>query len=179
MEIKETIKTMERIKQHYQDFIIDDYKIDEWHSELCKYDFKEVNEKIDQHMRNEQYGQYIPKIYFLTRNLKTLEQKAEKRQYVVICPHCKAKVDYEMYDSHIGRCNSIEYLQQQCERFNLKPIDKDTFRKMPQSQFDEYYDKVLMFVERKTTDEKELNRLMAIKCSKNGQKIQFNINELM
>ena len=179
MEIQETIKTMERIKQHYQDFIIDDYKIDEWHSELCKYDFKEVNQKIDQHMRSEQYGQYIPKIYFLTRDLKTLEQKAEKKEYTVICPHCRAYMDYEKYDKHIERCNSVEFMQQQCDRFNLKPIDKDYFRKMPQVQFDEYYNKVLDLIYRKATDEKELNRLMAIKASGQGKKVQFEINELM
>ena len=179
MEIQETIKTMERIKQHYQDFIIDDYKIDEWHSELCKYDFKEVNQKIDQHMRSEQYGQYIPKIYFLTRDLKTLEQKAEKKEYTVICPHCRAYMDYEKYDRHIERCNSVEFMQQQCDRFNLKPIDKEHFRKMPQVQFDEYYNKVLDLIYRKATDEKELNRLMAIKASGQGKKVQFEINELM
>ena len=179
MEIQETIKTMERIKQHYQDFIIDDYKIDEWHSELCKYDFKEVNEKIDQHMRSEQYGQYIPKIYFLTRNLKTLEQKAEKKEYTVICPHCRAYMDYEKYDKHIERCNSVEFIQQQCDRFELKPIDKEQFRKMPQVQFDEYYNKVLDLIYRKTTDEKELNRIRAIKASGQGKKVQFEINELM
>lgn len=179
MEIQETIKTMERIKQHYQDFIIDDYKIDEWHSELCKYDFKEVNEKIDQHMRSEQYGQYIPKIYFLTRNLKTLEQKAEKKAYTVICSYCKKYMDYELYEKHVHRCSSVEFLQEQCDRFNLKSIDKDYYRKMPQEQFEEFYNKMLKFTESKTEDEKELNRLMAIKASAKGQKIQFNMNELM
>ena len=179
MEIQETIKTMERIKQHYQDFIIDDYKIDEWHSELCKYDFKEVNEKIDQHMRSEQYGQYIPKIYFLTRNLKTLEQKAEKKEYTVICPYCRAYMDYERYAKHVERCSSVEFLQEQCYRFNLKPIDKVAYRKMSDEQFDEYYEKVLNFISKKTTDEKEMNRLMAIKSSASGRKVQFNLDDMM
>ena len=34
MTIKETTNFLERIKQHYQEFIIDEFKIDEWHNVL-------------------------------------------------------------------------------------------------------------------------------------------------
>ena len=37
MEKKETINFMQRIKSHYQEFVIDDFKIAEWHKELTKY----------------------------------------------------------------------------------------------------------------------------------------------
>lgn len=179
MEILETTKIMERIKQHYQDFIIDDYKIEEWHNELSKYDFKEVNDKLDQHMRSEQYGQYIPKLFFLTRNLKTLQQKSEKKEYIVICPFCKTYVNFDRFDSHRERCSSVDFIQEQCERFNLKSIDKNYYRKMPQEQFEEFYNKLLKFIESKTDDTKELNRLMAIKQSRFGQKVQFNFEDIM
>lgn len=179
MEIQETTKIMERIKQHYQEFIIDDYKIDEWHNELSKYDFKEVNDKLDQHMRSEQYGQYIPKLFFLTRNLKTLKQKAEKKEYIVICPFCKSYLNYDKFDSHRERCSSVEFLNEQCNRFNMKPIDKDHYRKMPQEQFDEIYYKMLRFINSKTEDIKEINRLTAIKQSRFGEKVQFNFDEIM
>jgi hypothetical protein len=50
---------------------------------------------------------------------------------------------------------------------------------MPDTQFEEYYDKVLSLINKKTDDEKELNRLMAIKASALGKKVQFNMDELM
>lgn len=176
MEIIETTRIMERIKQHYQEFIIDDYKIEEWHNELSKYDFKEVNDKLDQHMRSEQYGQYLPKLFFLTKNLKTLEQKAEKKEYIVICPFCRSYTNYERFDAHRERCSSVEFLQEQCDRFNLKPIDKEYYRKMPQEQFDEFYYKMIQYINTKSDDEKELNRIRAIKQSRFGEKVQFSID---
>ena len=50
---------------------------------------------------------------------------------------------------------------------------------MPQEQFEEFYNKMLKFIESKTDDTKELNRLMAIKQSRFGQKVQFNLEDMM
>ena len=63
MTIQETKQFMTRIKQHYQEFVIDNYKIDEWYKELKSYDYDEVNKKLDEHLRNEQYGQYLKYIF--------------------------------------------------------------------------------------------------------------------
>ena len=75
MTIKETNDFMERIKQHYQEFVIDDYKIEEWYKELKDYDYQEVNAKLEEHLRNEQYGTSIPKVYFLTKYLTKEKDK--------------------------------------------------------------------------------------------------------
>ena len=64
MSIEETKNFMIRIKQHYQEFVMDNIKLNEWYSELKDYDYFEVNNKFEEHLRNEQYGNQIPKIGF-------------------------------------------------------------------------------------------------------------------
>ena len=66
MDKKETKKFMERIKSHYQEFIIDEFKFSEWHGKLKYYDAEDVNAKLDEHLSSEVYGEQIPKVYFLT-----------------------------------------------------------------------------------------------------------------
>ena len=76
MEKKQVIEFMDRIKSHYQEFIIDDFKIKEWYDELKDYSYEDVNKKLDEHLRSEQYGNFIPKVYFLTKFL-TKEKELE------------------------------------------------------------------------------------------------------
>ena len=62
MTIRETNEFMERIKSHYQEFVIDDFKIKEWYKELSNYDADDINNKLDEHLRSEVYGDQIPKL---------------------------------------------------------------------------------------------------------------------
>lgn len=74
---KETINFMERVKSHYQEFIIDDFKISEWYGKLKDYDAEDVNKKFDEHLGSEVYGDYIPKIMFLTKYLTPTKEKGK------------------------------------------------------------------------------------------------------
>ena len=67
MEKKDVIKIMTRIKKNYNEFINDDYTINEWFKELKDYDFEDVMKKIEEHLRSEQYGSKPPRVYFLTK----------------------------------------------------------------------------------------------------------------
>lgn len=179
MTIQETSQLMERIKQHYQEFIIDDYKIDEWFKELSKYDYSEVNNRLDQHLRSEQYGQNIPKLFFLTKNLLTLEQKESHSEYIVICSICRQRMKFQEYEKHFSRCSSIEFLEQQAKKYELNNFNKDVFKKMAQVEFDRIYDKVLKYVYANTKDENEKKRIEVIFKSKTNPNIQVNIKELI
>ena len=85
MTIKETNQFMERIKSHYQEFIVDDFKIKEWHKELSKFDLEDVNKKLDEHLKSSEYGEYIPKLFFLTKYLIPSKDKGKIKHYVVKC----------------------------------------------------------------------------------------------
>ena len=157
MTLKETKEFMERIKQHYQEFIIDNPKIEEWHRELKDYNIHEVNDKFEEHLRNEQYGSQIPKIGFLT---KYLIKENEKPSYNtssirVRCNVCGKGMALTEYDKHIQRCNSVEYLNQQSLRFYDKEIDKEKYRNMDDETFNKTYDKVLNKILEVSEDEQE------------------------
>ena len=179
MTIQETNKLMERIKQHYQEFIIDDYKIEEWFKELSKYDSEDVNKKLDQHLRSEQYGQHIPKLFFLTKNLITTEEKEKHSEHIVFCQICRRRMRFEEYGTHIERCLSVDYLEKQFKKYNLQNFNKEALLKMTQVEFDRLYDKVLKYVQDKTKDETEKKRIEVIFKSKVDPHLQISINELI
>ena len=98
MTILETNEFMKRIKSHYQEFVIDEFKQDEWYKELKKYDYEDVSKKFEEHLRSETYGEYIPKLYFLTKYLIPSNKKGEIKEYTVHCQICNKAVDYKEYD---------------------------------------------------------------------------------
>ena len=157
MTIQETNLFLKRIKQHYQDFIIDNSKVDEWYRELKDYDYVEVNNKLDDHLRNEQYGHQIPKVAFLTKYLTKISEKSKNNanNIRVRCHLCGAGMPLTEYGKHIERCNSVEYLNQQCLRLKDREIDKEKYRSMDYKSFNSIYDKVLEEILKITTDEEE------------------------
>lgn len=145
MTIQETKEFMNRIKQHYQDFIVDDSKLNEWYKELKNYDYFEVNDKLEQHLRNEQYGHQIPKVAFLTKYLTKVDEKNknEANNIMVKCNVCGASITLADFEKHTDRCNSVEYLNEQSIRLYDKELNKDYYRQMDDEKFDRIYDNVL------------------------------------
>ena len=75
MELKDVKLILKRIQSYYPSFIIDDFKTKEWYNELKKFDYDDVNKKLEEHMRSADYGTYEPKLFYLTKYLKTKEEK--------------------------------------------------------------------------------------------------------
>lgn len=144
MTIMEAKDFMKRVKSHYQDFIIDDFKIKEWYSELKKYDYEDVNKKFEEHLRSENYGESIPKLYFLTKYLTKTEDKGKVKNYVVYCQLCEKQIDLRDYDKHYSRCSAINYIENYMEKFfNKKVKNKDELFLMSDEKFNSMYDKFL------------------------------------
>lgn len=160
MEKKETIEFMNRIKQHYQDFIIDDSKIKEWHNELKKYDLEDVNKKLEDHLRSEQFGGVIPKLYFLTKYLTPAEQKGLIKHYIVSCTNCGCDVNLENFDRHYARCIASDYLLKKFEELKVqKKIDKQTLLRLNDEKFDEIYNWVANRLYEKLPEGNEKKRI--------------------
>lgn len=137
---------MERIKLHYQEFVIDEKRVEEWYKMLKDYDEIEVNEKLNEHLDNEQYGHLIPKVAFLVKYLTKIsdKQKYNTENIKVKCNLCGATTSYSAFEKHLTRCNSVEYLNQQSLRLYEKEIDKEKYRNLDEETFNKIYDKVLM-----------------------------------
>lgn len=162
MTLIETKNFMERIKFYYQEFVIDNLKVEEWHRQLKDYNNQEINDKFEEHLRNENYCSQIPRIGFLIKYLIKEKDKATNNANTirVRCNLCGKGMLLTEYDKHIERCNSVEYLNQQSLRFNEKEIDKEKYRQMDEETFNKIYDKVLNKILETTTDEEEKQNIM-------------------
>ena len=157
MTIKEATKFMERIKQHYQEFIIDEYKIEEWFNDLQHYSYEDVNKKLDEHLRSERYGEYIPKLHFLLSSLIMEKDKGKDwlKEAEIKCNICGRVMKYYDYDNHFARHLSVDYIAKQYLKYKNEEIDKEKFLKMDDEEFEIKYDKILKFVYENTNDEEE------------------------
>lgn len=146
MELKDVKTILTRIKVNYPNFVNDDYTRSEWYKELKDYSLDDVMEKLEQHFRSEQYGNQIPKVYFLTKYLTKEKEKNIKQDIMVRCQLCGKGVDLDEYDKHYNRCSSIEYLNKQSIKYFNKEIDKEKYFLIDDETFQEKYDKVLNYV---------------------------------
>lgn len=160
----ETKSFMKRIKQHYQEFTIDNYKLEEWHRELKKYDFEDVNKKFEEHLQNETYGRDIPKIYFLTKYIKTIEEKEKAKQTIAKtrCFLCGKEMMNSEFDKHFDRCSSVDYFIRKYKQIYGEELEREKLMKMSDEAFDRNYEKLLNQVMKTSTDENEIKRIIYI-----------------
>src|SRR5574344_566327 len=116
-----------RIKSNYPTFIVDDYKLTEWFKELEDYNIEEINKKLEEHMRSENFGQYEPKVYFLTKYLIKEKDKKNSDGIMISCTFCNKLVKLNEYDNHYHKCSSIDYINRQSKKYFGKEIDKDKY----------------------------------------------------
>ena len=139
MEKKQAIEFMDRIKSHYQEFVIDDFKIKEWYNELKDYSFEDVNKKLDEHLRNEQYGNSIPKVYFLTKYLTKEKDKLVENSYKIKCSLCGELVKNTEIDKHFTRCSSVDLLVTNSKKYLNKSLNRQKLMEADDKTFRDYY----------------------------------------
>lgn len=146
MEKKEINEILKRIKSNYQDFVVDEYKINEWNRELKNYDFNDVMNKLEQHLRSEEYGKFPPKLYFLTKYLQTTEEKNTKTNFKLQCSICGEYVDENIYVNHYERCLDIDYIKHIRKKYFDTDITVDTIQKLKALSENQFYNKYLEFL---------------------------------
>ncbi len=149
-EVKNLFK---RIKSNYSTFVADEYKLTEWCKELKDYDETDVHKKLEEHMRSSEYGNSEPKLYFLTKYLKTTSEKNKIEKYLMQCSICKEFIPEEQYDKHYERCLDVEYIiKKRKELFDNDTSEelKNAYLNMDQTTFDnkylEFLDKIYNYV---------------------------------
>ena len=143
MNKKETINFMERVKSHYQEFIIDDFKISEWYGKLKDYDAEDVNKKFDEHLGSEVYGDYIPKIMFLTKYLTPTKEKGKIKHYTIRCPECECNIPDEDFEYHTKRCFEASTIVRDFKRYFNQSLQKEKIMKLDEEDFEELYQKYI------------------------------------
>lgn len=140
---KESIEFMERIKSHYQDFIINEFKINEWHKELSLYDYDDVNQKLDEHLRSNEYGESIPKLFFLTKYLIPSKEKGKIKKYTIKCQLCEREIPDTEYDLHYSKCSSANTIVRDFKNYFNYNVDYNQLMVMPRDKFELAYKKYL------------------------------------
>lgn len=152
MTVQETNNFLKRIKQYYNDFIVDDFKVEEWYKQLKEYDAQDVNDRLDKHLKSEIYGDYPPKLnYIVAGILKTKDKDAVKR-YVIQCANCGKALDYFNYDEHIRRCNSTDYVIKEMKKYLNKDVTREQLNKLSDATFWDKYDAMLEIIKSKLPD---------------------------
>ncbi|MBR5303458.1 MAG: hypothetical protein IKU37_01360 [Candidatus Gastranaerophilales bacterium] len=180
MELKDVKIILNRIKVNYPSFVNDDYTRSEWYKELKDYSLEDVMKKLEQHFRSEQYGNSIPKVYFLTKYLTKEKEKKAKESIYYICPFCKKNVLPEFYEEHYSKCSSIDYLMNLSKKYFDKPLNKEKLEQADDDVFEEYYwtfsYKLLDVLEKDTPQYKSLEN--KIKSYENKE-INFNVEDIL
>lgn len=143
MDKKETIRFMERVKSHYQEFIIDDFKISEWYGKLKNYDAEDVNKKFEEHLSSEVYGENIPKLYFLTKYLIPTEEKGKIKHYTIYCPKCGYEIPDVEFEKHNQRCIEASTIVRDMKRYFNISIQKEKLMALSDEEFEKTYQSYL------------------------------------
>lgn len=155
MELKDVKAILNRIKVNYPTFVNDDYTRTEWYRELKDYSLDDVMEKLEQHFRSEQYGNQIPKVYFLTKYLTKEQDKNKKLVGSQQCNICHKFINLEEFETHFDRCSSVDYLNRRSIDYFEKTIDKEKYMNMEQRLFDEKYNKMCYYIFEHTQNAQE------------------------
>lgn len=107
----EVLKLLNKIKVYYPSFSLEDYVKEEWINKLKPYDNEDVLEKLDEHLQGDK-SKELPKLHFITKFLKTPEEKKRYTgNFIINCNLCGKEMTLSEYDNeHYGKCLLIKSL---------------------------------------------------------------------
>ncbi len=152
MKLSETNSLVEKIKIHRPMFGgqfdkagMEKLKL-EWFRILEPYDYEDVDNKLEEYLRNtDNFGRF-PDAYYLIKYLVKSKDKLKENDFYTICSLCGKKIKNSQFNNHFNRCSSIEYIYEQYEKCLGKKIDESKRREMfemPEDTFDKLYKTVL------------------------------------
>lgn len=158
MTIQETKDFMDRVKSYYTAFIVDEFTSREWHSQLKDYEASDINERFNQHLKSETYGEYIPKINYLIKGLRKIgEPGVDKSKIYVRCNKCSHIYSLAEKEEHDQLCCDIDYFNFLAEKYTGKSIDKE--KCFEAEDFYSRFKGALKLAISKEQDQEELSRL--------------------
>ena len=136
---QEAISIVDKIQVYRQSFLITNRVYEEWFKVLEPYDYEDVDRKLDEYFRDsDNFGRY-PDVYYLTKYLKTIEQKKEDSILYVNCQLCSKKIKYENYAKHYERCSSADYVVEMAKRYFNQNLSKEKMLEVTEEKFQSCY----------------------------------------
>lgn len=143
MTVEEAKTILGRIKIHYPDFSNDKNTQKEWIKELVLYDVEDVTKKLESHLKNEDYGDKIPKLFFLTSKLIPSLDKGKIKHYTIICPKCGQAIPDVELDRHTQRCIEAHSIIRDMKKYYNLEIDYRELMSLTNEKFEKTYQKYL------------------------------------
>ena len=156
----EVLNFMKKIKSYYQNFVIEDYVLDEWFNKLKQFNTNDVYKRLDVHLNGE-FQKMPPQLHFITKYLKTPSQKAKEEKILIRCGVCNSILELEKNDAHLSRHNSIRYIKCKEHHFQKRFDEKKLFE-LSDEDFEKFYDKFLEMLYTLAIDYDEKERLEKI-----------------
>lgn len=139
MTVEEAKTILGRIKVHYPEFSSDKSTQKEWIKELVLYDINDVNKKLEEHLKSIDYGEKIPKLYFLTNKLTPSLEKGKVKHYTIYCPKCGDDIPDEEFDHHTKRCYEASTIVRDFKRYFYKSLQKSKLMSLSDEEFEKLY----------------------------------------
>ena len=136
---EEAKKIVDKIQVFRQSFIITQTVYQEWYRVLEPYDYCDVEKKLDDYFKDsDNFGRY-PDAYYLTRYLKTIEEKQTLSIPHLLCQICGQSVKSEDYHQHYRKCSSVDYIIEMSKRYLGNAVSRKELMEIDDRTFDKYY----------------------------------------
>ncbi len=172
-------KIVDKVQVFRQSFLITQTVYQEWFRVLEPYDYYDVEKKLDDYFRDsDNFGKY-PDVYYLTKYLKTEEEKKILSVPHVSCQICKKSVKYEDYQRHYDRCSSVDYVVEMSKRYLDKTFNKDKLMSADDNTFKKFYYSTCKDIYNKMPDGFPKHLLENVLLTYEGKKPNYNLEEVV
>ena len=155
MNKNEVMDLLELIDRCYGTKYAEDKNIfNDWYKVLKEYELQDMTQSLDTYMKYN--TTYPPKVYDLTRNYQTIENKKRLDHAKTRCMFCLKVIDFGD-TKHEDRCRSIEIIRNAVSRFKTQDIDKEKYRRMTDEEFDKYYKLAIKLIIENSNNKNEVN----------------------
>lgn len=179
MDRKQVSEVLERIQANRQSFLITNAVVNEWCNVLAPYDYYDVTKKLDDYFRDsDNFGRY-PDVYYLTKYLKTIEEKQIYSVPHSLCQICGQAVKFADYEKHYARCSSIDYLYEMSKRYLDKTLSKEKLKTVDDATFDNYYYSACRAIYNKMPKGFPKHLLENVLLTHEGHEPNYNLDEIV
>lgn len=178
MNKEETMKLLEKIKTFRQSFLVKKDTVDNWLNVLKDYDYKDVDQKLDEYFReSKNFGQY-PDPYYLTKYLIKTDEKFSMSNIMIKCPLCFKTISQTKYDDHYDRCSSVDYVIRMYKKYYHRKLNRVELESLSDEKFDEMYWKFCESLYKTIPEGLQKKCLENAILSHKGLPINYSIDEI-
>ena len=154
MNKKDVIDLIKIIDRSYKtDYAGDGDIVNDWYKVLKEYELVDVANALDNFMKFN--TNYPPKVYDLTKNIMSIENKKRLENAKTRCQFCGSIIDFDN-KTHEERCLSIQFIASAVRRFKNQEIDFERYKKMSDEEFNKYHLSAVKMVVEKSNNKLEV-----------------------